>query len=169
VPQPHGQSHRPEIGTPLADQANRDGGAERCPEPAVQKRVAVDRALIDSSEQLRRNGAWRLVQTATPPHAPPRARRPSVPGSGTMWRVVLRDASHDLTRFPRVQDGVASGRLVNGAKESAGTREGTSGAKLGKTARTWAVSEAAGLVLRHHPAARKTSPAWSPPLARATR
>jgi hypothetical protein len=42
------QDHLPELRTPLADQANREGGAERFPDPAVQKRVAVDRALIDS-------------------------------------------------------------------------------------------------------------------------
>jgi hypothetical protein len=49
---------------------------------------------------------------------------------------------------------VSSGRLVTWAKASAGTRDGTSGAKLGTTSLTWACSEAAVLLLRNHPAAQ---------------
>jgi transposase IS116/IS110/IS902 family protein len=72
-----------------------------------------------------------------------------------MVRVGLRDAMHAITRFPRVQDVASSGRLVNCAKEAAGTRDGTSGAKRGKTALTWAFSDAAVLLRRHHPAAQQ--------------
>jgi hypothetical protein len=38
---------------------------------------------------------------------------------------------HDSPRFPRVQDGVSSCRLGTWAKEAAGKRSGTSGAKMG--------------------------------------
>jgi hypothetical protein len=62
---------------------------------------------------------------------------------------------HDLSRFPRVQDFVSYGRLVTCAKASAGTRDGTSGAKIGHADRTWAFSEAAGLLLRNNPAGQK--------------
>ena len=62
---------------------------------------------------------------------------------------------HDMTRFPRVQDGVSYCRLVTCAKESAGQREGTSGAKMGHSSRKWAFSEAAVLVLRHNPAGQQ--------------
>ena len=41
------QYHLPEIGKKLAYQANRDGGAERFPDPAVQKSMEVDLALLD--------------------------------------------------------------------------------------------------------------------------
>src|SRR5918996_775231 len=47
------QYNLPEIGKQLAYKANRDGVAERFPDPAVQKRVAVDLALIDYDAQLR--------------------------------------------------------------------------------------------------------------------
>src|SRR5438132_3668742 len=43
----HRQYHRPEMGKTSASKANRAGGAERCPEPAVQNRVAVALALME--------------------------------------------------------------------------------------------------------------------------
>ena len=42
------QYHVPELGKKIASKANRAGGAERCPAPAVPKRSAVDLALLDS-------------------------------------------------------------------------------------------------------------------------
>jgi hypothetical protein len=45
--------------------------------------------------------------------------------------------------------------IVNTAKESAGQRYGTAGAKIGHASLTWAFSEAAALVLRNHPAGPK--------------
>jgi len=56
---PHGQhtnsqDHLPEIGKKIADQATRDGVAERVPDPAVQQRIAVDLALLGSDDERRR-------------------------------------------------------------------------------------------------------------------
>ena len=70
-------------------------------------------------------------------------------------RLVLLYEIHDIQRFPRVQDFVSSCRLVQCAKESAGKRYGTSGAKMGHAYLTWAFSEAAGLFLRANPAGQK--------------
>jgi hypothetical protein len=48
------QDHLPEIGKTIAYKANRDGGAERFPDPAVQKSLEVDLALLGySDERLR--------------------------------------------------------------------------------------------------------------------
>jgi transposase len=46
------QDNLPEIGKNIADQANRDGVAERFADPAGQKTIAVDLALITSDDQL---------------------------------------------------------------------------------------------------------------------
>jgi hypothetical protein len=46
VQQPNSQSHRPELGQNMADQAHRHGVAARFPHPAIHKRVAGDLALI---------------------------------------------------------------------------------------------------------------------------
>jgi hypothetical protein len=62
------------------------------------------------------------VQTAKQHHGHTLYLLQSVPGIGKMVRVVLLDEIHAITRFPRVQDFVSSGRWVQCAKASAGKR-----------------------------------------------
>jgi transposase len=149
------QDNLPEIGKKLASKAHRDGGAERFPAPAVQKSVAVALALIDSYDQLLRDVELTIVQTAKQHHAQTLSRLPSVPGIGKLLSVGWLYEMHDMTRFPRGQDVVSDGRLVKGAKASAGKRSGTSGATIGHAYLPWAVSEAAVLFGRNHPAGQK--------------
>jgi transposase len=59
---------------------------------------------------------------------------------------------HDIERFPRGQAFASYGRLVKCARESAGKRSGTSGAKIGHAPLKWAFSEAAVVFLRDNPA-----------------
>jgi transposase len=155
VPQTTWPYNRPEIGKQLAYKANRIGGTERVPDPAVQKSVAVDLARIDYYDPLLRDVELPSVQTATPHHAQPLDRLQAIPGSGKLLSVVLLYAMHDFPRFLRVQAFVSSCPLVTGAKDSAGKRDGTSGATIGTTYLTWAFSEAAVLFLRNHLAAQK--------------
>jgi transposase len=149
------QYNLPEIGKKLAYKANRDGVAERFPEPAVQKSVEVDLALIDYYDQLLRDVELTIVQTAKQHNAQTLYRLQSVPGIGKILSLVLLYEMHDITRFPRVQDFVSYCRLVKCAKESAGKRSGTSGAKIGNAYLKWAFSEAAVLFLRNNPAGQK--------------
>jgi hypothetical protein len=131
----------------------------------------VDLALLDCYDPRRRDVAWTLVQTAQPHDAPPLDRRPAVPGIGTMLRFGLLDAMHNRTRFPRVQDGVASCRLVTCAQAAAGHRSGPAGAHMGQSSLQWACSAAAVLLLRHQPVGQQdlarveqkqgTSTAWT--------
>ena len=155
VQQTNWQYNLPEIGKKLAYKANRDGVAERFPDPAVQKSVEVDLALIDYYDQLLSDVELTIVQTAKQHHAQTLYRLQSVPGIGKILSLVLLYEIHDITRFLRVQDFVSYCRLVKCAKESAGKRDGTSGAKIGNTYLKWAFSEAAVLFLRHNPAAQK--------------
>jgi transposase len=73
---------------------------------------------------------------------------------------VLLYEMHDITRFPRVQDFVSYCRLVTCARESAGKRYGTSGAKIGHSYLTWAFSEAAVLFLRNNPVGQQSRARW---------
>src|SRR5438876_4203986 len=52
VQQTNSQDHLPEIGTKIAYKTNRPGVAERFADPAVQKSVEVDLALLDYDDQL---------------------------------------------------------------------------------------------------------------------
>ena len=148
------QYHLPAIGKKIADKAHREGVAERCADPAVQKSIEVDLALLTSDDALRRDVALTLVHTARHHDANPLPLLHTVSGIGQMLRLVLLDAIHDVPRVPRGQDVVSAGRLGTWARASAGKRDGTSGAKSGKAHLKWALSAAAGLCLRDHPAAQ---------------
>jgi hypothetical protein len=97
------QDNRPELRQQLAYKANREGGAARFPDPAVQKSVEVDLALSAAYERLLSEVELTLVQTATQHPAQTLYRLHSVPGIGKIWSLVLRYESHALARFPRVQ------------------------------------------------------------------
>jgi transposase len=149
------QYNLPAIGKKIAYKANRDGVAERFADPAVQKSIAVDLALIPYDDELLGDVERTIVNTAKHHDANTRYLLQTVPGIGKMLSLVLLYDIHDINRFPRVQDFVSSCRLVKCAKESAGKRLGTSGTTIGNAHLKWAFAEAAVLFLRDHPAAQK--------------
>jgi len=149
------QYHLPEIGKKIADKANRAGIAERFPDPAVPKSSEVDLALIGYYDPLLTDLELPIVKTATQHEAQPLYRLQSVRGIGQLLSWVLLYEMHAIQRFPRGQDFVSSCRLVKCAKESAGKRYGTSGAKIGNAYLQWAFSAAAVLFLRNHPAGQQ--------------
>src|SRR5437867_8574355 len=106
------QYHRPEMGKQIAYKATRDGVAERCREPAVQKSIAVDLALIGHDDQLLRDVELSILKTATQHHAQTLYLLRTVPGIGAILRLVLLYAIHASARCPRVQDVLSSCRLV---------------------------------------------------------
>jgi len=150
--QTHRPDNRPDIGTPRAYQANRDGVAERLPAPAVQQSLAGDLALSHHDDGRRGDLARSLLTTATPPQAQTRSRRRPGPGSGALLRRVLREESPDIGRCPRVQDCVADGRRVQCTQASAGPRYGPAGPTSGHASLQGACSAAAVLCRRTNPA-----------------
>jgi transposase len=149
------QYNLPEIGKQLAYKANRTGVAERFPDPAVQKSMEVDLALIGYYDQRLRDLEFHIVKAAKQHDAQTLYLLQTVPGIGKILSLVLLYEIHDIARFPRVQDFVSYCRLVTCAKESAGKRYGTAGTKMGNASLTWAFSEAAVLFLRDNPAGQK--------------
>src|SRR5262245_34119208 len=120
VPNTHSLYTLPAMGQKMADQAHRNGVADRCADAAMQKSIEGDRALIPYYDALLRDVALTIVNTATPHDANTLYRLQTVPGIGKSLRRVLLDAIHDLNRFPRGQDFVSSCRLVQCARASAG-------------------------------------------------
>jgi transposase len=149
------QYNLPEIGKKIAYKGNRDGIAERLPDPAVQKSIEVDLALMGYYDELLRDLELSIVQTAKQHDANTLYLLQTVPGIGKILSLVLLYEIHDIARFPRVQDFVSYCRLVKCAKESAGKRYGTSGTKIGNAYLKWAFSEAAVLFLRANPNGQK--------------
>jgi transposase len=73
----------------------------------------------------------------------------SIPGVGKVLALTILYEIHDVKRFDRVREFASYARLVKCAKESAGMKHGTSGAKMGNVHLKWAFSEAAVLFVRH--------------------
>jgi transposase len=149
------QYNLPAIGKKIAYKANRDGVAERFADPAVQKSIEVDLALITYYDELLRDVELTIVKTAKHHDAQTLYLLQTVPGIGKILSLVLLYEMHDIARFPRVQDFASYCRLVKCARESAGKRSGTSGNKIGNGHLKWAFSEAAVLFLRDNPAGQK--------------
>ena len=154
-PKTTSQDNLPSLGQTIASQAKRDGSAERWPAPAVPQSLAVALALSGHDAHRLNDVACSLVHPATQPAPQTVARLQAVPGRGPILRLGRLDAIPPLDRFPRVQDGGSSCRRGQCAKASAGKRDGTAGAKLGKASRQGACSEAARLGLRPNPAGHK--------------
>ena len=149
------QDTLPEMGQKIADKAHRAGVAERCAEPAGQQRIAGDLALLGHDDALLRDSERSVLKAAKQHDAHALSLLRTVPGIGELLSLGLLYERHAIQRFPRVQDLVSSCRLGKGAQASAGTRSGTSGAKIGHAYLQWACSEAAVLCLRAKPAGHK--------------
>jgi transposase len=144
------QYNLPAIGKKIAYKANRDGVAERFADPAVQKSIEVDLALIGYYDALLRDVELTVLNTAKHHDANTLYLLQTVPGIGKILSLVLLYEIHDINRFPRVQEFASYCRLVKCAKVSNGKRAGTSGAKIGNAHLKWAFSEAAVLFLREN-------------------
>jgi transposase len=149
------QYNLPEIGKKIAYKANREGVAERFADPAVQKTIEVDLALISYYDELLRDLELSIVKAAKHHDAHTLYLLQTVPGIGKILSLVLLYEIHQIERFPSVQDFASYCRLVKCAKESGGKRLGTSGKKIGNAHLKWAFSEAAALFLRNNEAGQK--------------
>ena len=150
------QYNLPEIGKKIAYKANRDGVAERFPEPAVQKSIEVDLALIGHYDQLLRDVELSILKTAKQHNAQTLYLLRTVPGIGEILSLVLLYEIHDIARFPRVQDFLSYCRLVKCTKESAGKRYGTSGTKIGNAPSHVGLLGSGRAFLRANPAGQKS-------------
>jgi transposase len=143
------QYNLPPLGKRIAYPANRAGVAEHFEERAVRRSIALDLALLERYDALLRDLEADLVRQAQQHDPQAFALLRSIPGVGKVLALTLLYEIHDITRFDRVQEFASYARLVKCAKESAGKKHGTSGAKMGNVHLKWAFSEAAVLFVRH--------------------
>jgi len=118
-------------------------------EPMVQANAALDLSLLDHYDKLLVELERRLVRQAKKEAQNGFHLLLSIPGIGRVLAMTIVYELHDVKRFERVQQFASYARLVKCAKESAGKRKGTSGAKMGNVHLKWAFSEAAVLFVRH--------------------
>ena len=96
--------HLPAMGKKMADKANRVGVAERCPEPAVQKSLAVDRALIGHDDARLRDGALAIGRTAT--------HHTAAAGSGRSGLWCLRNNAAGQKYLARLEKNPGTGQAL---------------------------------------------------------
>jgi len=149
------QHNLPPLGKRIAYPANREGVAEHFGDRAVRRSIAVDLALLERYDGILRDLELDLVRQAKQHDAQAFALLRSIPGVGKVLALTILYEIHDVHRFDRVQEFASYARLVKCAKESAGKRHGTSGAKMGNVHLKWAFSEAAVLFVRHSAEGKK--------------
>jgi transposase len=87
--QTHRQDNLPVLGKKLAYKVNRDGVAERFPDPAVRKRLEGNLTLIDTYDRRLTDLERDLVKTAETHDAQTCSRLRSIPGIGNICALVL--------------------------------------------------------------------------------
>jgi len=143
------QYNLPPLAKRIAYPANREGVAEHFPDRSVRRSVEVDLALLERYDDLLRDLELDLVRQAKQHDPQTFQLLRSIPGVGKVLALTILYEIHDVRRFDRVQEFASYARLVKCAKESAGKKKGTSGAKMGNVHLKWAFSEAAVMFVRH--------------------
>ena len=144
------QAHNlPAFAKRIAYPSNRVGIAEHFEDRVVQKSIAVDLALLERYDALVSDLELYLVRQVKQQEPQGFQLLRSIPGIGRVLALTILYEIHDIRRFDRVQEFASYARLVKCAKESAGKKHGTSGAKMGNVHLKWAFSEAAVLFVRH--------------------
>ena len=115
----------------------------------MRKSIAVDLALLERYDALVTDLESYLVRQAKQHDPQAFHRLRTLPGVRKVLALTILYEIHDVHRFDRVQQFASYARLVKCAKESAGKKHGTSGAKIGNVHLKWAFSEAAVLFVRH--------------------
>jgi len=149
------QHNLPPFGMKLNYKTNRLKVAERFQDPSVHKSISVDLELLAHYDRMIRDLELFILHRAKEHDPDTFYRLTSIHGIGKVLALTILYEIHDISRFERVQDFVSYARLVKCAKESAGTRRGTGGNKIGNVHLKWAFSEAAVLFLKDNPAGQK--------------
>jgi transposase len=142
------QYNLPAFRKKLSRKYNHQGVAERFDDPAVQKSVETDLAMIQSLNQILAGLEWHIEKTARQHDYHTLFLLRSIPGVGQILALVILYEIHDIKRFPRVQDFSSYARLIRPAKESDGKWAGQSNGKIGNHHLKWAIKEASILMLR---------------------
>jgi transposase len=96
IQQTTSQYNLPDIGKKIAYKANRDGVAERFADPAVQKSIEVDLALIGHYDALLRDIELSILKAAKQHDANTLYLLRTVPGIGEILSLVLLYEIHDI-------------------------------------------------------------------------
>jgi transposase len=150
------QYNLPAIDRKLRFAANRAGIAEQFADPAARRMIESDLALAGHLDEQIRALELHLVHSARVDDPQAFQRLQSIPGVGKVLALILLYEIHDVRRFADVRRFVSYCRLVRPKHESNGkTTSAAKKKKIGSAPLRWALGEAACLMLRDVPAAKK--------------
>ncbi len=134
---------------------NREGLTDPFDDGSVKKMMAVDVAVIDQLDKLINDLELFIVRHAKVHDGQSFYLLRSVPGIGKVLALILMYEIHTIRRFGSVGDFVSYCRLVKCSHSSAGKISGSGGRKIGNAFLRWAFGEAACLLIRQLPQAKR--------------
>ena len=150
------QYNHPPLTVKLCYARNRDDKLiERFEHPATQRSVQANLKLIDAYEEEIDDIERLVLKTAKVDDAVTLELLRTIPGVGKILSLILLYEIDKAERFPEVGNFLSYSRLVRCEHESAGKKKGSGGKKIGNAHLKWAFSEAACLMLRTWPEAKK--------------
>lgn len=134
---------------------NRAGLTDPFDDGSVKKMMAVDVAVIDQLDKLINDLELFIVRHAKVHDGQTFYLLRSVPGIGKVLALILMYEINIIRRFGSVGDFVSYCRLVKCSHSSAGKISGSGGRKIGNAFLRWAFGEAACLLIRQLPQAKR--------------
>ena len=150
------QYNLPPLTVKLCYPRNRpDDFAQRFADPATRHAIDANLKLIDAYDtQIDDLERFLLKQARVDDRQTYELLR-TIPGIGKILGLIFLYEIDDIARFPEVGNFLSYARLVRPEHESAGKKKGSGGKKIGNAHLKWASSEAACLMLRAMPEAKK--------------
>ncbi len=139
----------------IAKPKNREGIVERFLDPAVQKSIAANLAMVEAYDRILSQLEHDIIVSAKEHDLLSYTLLQTIPGVGRILGLVILYEIESIERFPTVQDFVSYCRLIKSIKESNGKKYGSSGKKIGNAHLKWAFSEAAVLFLKGNEPGKK--------------
>jgi transposase len=150
------QYNLPPITAKLVYAGNRSADlAARFADSSVQRSIQADVDLIDACDQQIDELERHLVKAARVDDPVTLQLLRTAPGIGKILGLIFLYEIDNIRRFPEAGNFLSYSRLVRCEHESAGKKKGSGGKKIGNAHLKWAFSEAACLMLRALPAAKK--------------
>ncbi len=134
---------------------NREALTDPFEDGSVKKMLAVDLAVIERYDEVIKDLELFLVRHAKVHDGQTFYLLRSVPGIGKVLALTLMYEIHNIRRFAGVGQFVSYCRLVNCVHSSAGKICGSGGRKIGNAFLRWAFGEAACLLIREVPQAKR--------------
>lgn len=150
------QYNLPPLTAKLCYPGNRsDDLAERFQHASTRQSILADLRLIDAFDEQIDEVERLVLKTAKIDNPVTLQLLRTIPGIGKILSLVLLYEIDQIERFPEAGNFLSYSRLVRCEHESAGKKKGSGGKKIGNAHLKWAFGEAACLMLRAMPEAKK--------------